>query len=78
MNTKTKTNKILASSMLVILALVMVFGIFIANPMEASAATNRAGVYMLSGTYDIGDGSVSGYMDQFGIQIATEVIYDDS
>lgn len=78
MNTKTKTNKILASSMLVILALVMVFGIFIANPMEASAATNRAGVYMLSGTYDIGDGSVSGYMDQFGIQIATEVFYDDS
>ncbi len=78
MNTKTRSKKILASSMLVLLTLAMVLGVFIANPMKASAATNRAGVYMLSGTYDIGDGSVSGYMDQFGIQIATEVFYDDS
>ena len=65
MNTKTRTHRILASSMLVILAIVMVFGIFLANPMEASAATNRAGAYYLYGTYDIGDGSKSGYLSDF-------------
>ena len=59
MKTKT-TKKIFASSMLVILTLVMVLGVFLANPMKASAATNRAGAYYLYGTYDIGDGSKSG------------------
>ena len=78
MNTKTRTHKILASSMLVILALVMVFGIFLANPMEASAATNRAGAYYLYGTYDIGDGSKSGYLSDFKIQISTQYFTDDS
>ena len=78
MNTKTRTHRILASSMLVILALVMVFGIFLANPMEASAATNRAGAYYLYGTYDIGDGSKSGYLSDFKIQISTQYFTDDS
>ena len=77
MNTNTR-KKVFTGAMLFILTLVMVLGVFFANPMEASAATNRAGVYMLKGTYDIGDGSVSGYMDQFGIQIATQYFYDDS
>lgn len=76
---RTKTNKkVLTGALLFVLTLVLVLGVFIASPMTASAATNRAGVYMLYGTYDIGDGSTSGYMDQFGIQIATQNFYDDS
>ena len=77
MKTKT-TKKIFASSMLVILALVMVLGVFLANPMKASAATNRAGAYYLYGTYDIGDGSKSGYLSDFKIQISTQYFTDDS
>ena len=68
----------MTGALLFVLTLVLVLGVFIASPMTASAATNRAGVYMLYGTYDIGDGSTSGYMDQFGIQIATQNFYDDS
>ena len=76
---KTKSNKkILASSMLVLLTLVMVLGVFFANPMKASAATNRAGAYYLYGTYNIGDGSKSGYLSDFKIQIATQYFTDDS
>ena len=77
MNTKIK-NKKLMGVLLVILTVFMALGAFLMTPMTASAATNRAGVYMLYGSYDIGDGSVSGYMDRFGIQIATQNFYDDS
>lgn len=75
MNTKTKsTRKIL----LLALTLIMVLGALIAIPITSSAATNRAGAYMLYGTYDIGDGSTGGYLDEFAIQISTANYYDDS
>ena len=77
MNTKTKstTSKILLTA----LALIMVLGALIAvAPLSASAATNRAGAYYLYGTYDIGDGSKSGYIDEFKIQISTQYFTDDS
>lgn len=80
-NNKNKANnkkRIVTSLLLVALALLMVVGVFMLSPMKASAATNRAGVYMLYGTYDIGDGATSGYMDQFGIQISTEYFRDDA
>ena len=80
-NNKNKANnkkRIVTSVLLVALAFLMVFGVLMLSPMKASAATNRAGVYMLYGTYDIGDGATSGYMDQFGIQIATEYFRDDA
>ena len=76
MNTKTKstTSKIL----LIALALIMVLGALVALPITSSAATNRAGAYYLYGTYDIGDGSKSGYIDEFKIQISTQYFTDDS
>ena len=76
MNTKTKstTSKIL----LIALALIMVLGAMVALPITSSAATNRAGVYTISGTYNIGDGNVSGYMSNFRITIATQYFTDDS
>ena len=80
-NNKNKANnkkRIVTSLLIVALALLMVVGVFMLSPMKASAATNRAGVYMLYGTYDIGDGATSGYMDQFGIQISTEYFRDDA
>ena len=82
-NYQNKTNKnskkrIVTSLLLVALALLMVAGVFMLSPMKASAATNRAGVYTISGTYDIGDGSTSGYLDDFRITIATQYFRDDS
>ena len=76
MNTKTKstTSKIL----LIALALIMVLGAMIALPITSSAATNRAGVYTISGTYDIGDGSTSGYLSDFRIAVSTQYFTDDS
>ena len=75
MNTKTKsTRKIL----LLALTLVMVLGTLFALPITTSAATNRAGAYYLYGTYNIGDGSKSGYIDEFKIQISTQYFTDDS
>ena len=80
-NNKNKANnkkRIVTSLLLVALALLMVVGVFMLSPMKASAATNRAGVYTISGTYDIGDGSTSGYLDDFRITIATQYFRDDS
>ena len=79
-NIKKRTSKktVFTSLLLVAMTLVLTLGIFIMSPMETSAATNRAGVYTISGTYNIGDGNVSGYMSDFRITIATEVFYDDS
>lgn len=77
MNSKTKNRK-LTGVLLVILTLFLALGAFIMSPMKASAATNRAGAYMISGTYDIGDGSTSGYLDKFKIQISTKYFTDDS
>ena len=79
-NIKKRTSKktVFTSLLLVAMTLVLTLGIFIMSPMEASAATNRAGVYTISGTYDIGDGSKSGYLSDFRITIATQYFYDDS
>ena len=82
--TVTKNNKkftkknVISAILLVVLLLAAVGAAFGIASVRTEAATNRAGVYMLYGTYDIGDGSTSGYMDQFGIQIATQYFYDDS
>ena len=83
-NSTSKTNKkftkknVISAILLVVLLLAAVGAAFGIASVKTEAATNRAGVYMLYGTYDIGDGSTSGYMDQFGIQIATQYFYDDS
>ncbi len=80
-NNKNKANnkkRIVTSLLIVAFALLMVVGVFMLSPMKASAATNRAGVYTISGTYDIGDGSTSGYLDDFRITIATQYFRDDS
>ena len=75
MNTKTNSKR---KILLLALSLVMVLGILIAIPITSSAATNRAGSYTISGTYDIGDGSKSGYLSDFRITIATQYFTDDS
>jgi len=79
-NIKKRTSKktVFTSLLLVAMTLILTLGIFIMSPMEASAATNRAGVYTISGTYNIGDGSKSGYLSDFRITIATQYFYDDS
>ena len=59
---KTKTNnKIFASSMLVLLTLVMVLGVFFANPMKASAATVTTPVRTTYGNYTYDGSTYSGY-----------------
>ena len=64
---------------MLLITAVMILGTLIAVlPMSASAATNRAGVYTISGTYNIGDGSKSGYLSDFRITIATQYFTDDS
>lgn len=75
---KSKKNKIVTSLLLVTLALLMVFGVLMLSPMKASAATNRAGSYTISGTYNIGDGSKSGYLSDFRITVSTTYFTDDS
>lgn len=77
MRTKNR-KKVLTGALLFVLTLMLTLGVFIASPMTASAATNRAGVYTISGTYDIGDGSKSGYLSDFRITIATQYFTDDS
>ena len=76
---KSKFNKknlvaIILVAVLLVASIGAVIG-FSVNKVEAS--TNRAGVYMLYGTYNIGDGSVSGYMSDFGIQVGTTYFRDD-
>ena len=75
MNTKTNSKR---KILLLALSLVMVLGMLIAIPITSSAATNRAGSYTISGTYNIGDGSKSGYLSDFRITIATQYFTDDS
>lgn len=75
---KSKKNKIVTSLLLVTLALLMVFGVLMLSPMKASAATNRAGSYTISGSYNIGDGSKSGYLSDFRITVSTTYFTDDS
>ena len=75
MNTKTNSKR---KILLLALSRIMVLGMLIAIPITSSAATNRAGSYYLYGTYDIGDGSKSGYLSEFKIQISTQYFTDDS
>ena len=69
MNFKSK-NKIRILLLFVVSAIAL--GIMMSLPLTASAATNTAGEYTISGTYDTGSGSVSGYMDDFKITISTQ------
>ncbi len=75
---KTKTHSKGRLLLLVMTALLMLGTLIALVPMTASAATNRAGAYTLYGTYDIGDGSTSGYMSDFKIQISTTYYSADS
>lgn len=77
-NKKTNKKRVVTSVLLIALTLLMIAGVFMISPLTASAATNRAGVYTISGTYDIGDGSKSGYLSDFRITIATQYFTDDS
>lgn len=77
-NQKFTKKNVIAAILLAVLLVAAIGAAIGISSTRVDAATNRAGVYMLYGTYDIGDGSVSGYMDQFGIQIATQYFYDDS
>ena len=72
---KTKAVKRIA---LIFMAFMMALGLFTVIPLSASASTNRAGVYTISGTYDIGNGSVTGYMSDFRIAVSTELFKDDA
>ena len=75
MNTKTNSKR---KILLLALTLVMVLGMLVAIPITSSAATNRAGSYYLYGTYNIGDGNKSGYLNEFKIQVSTQYFTDDS
>ncbi len=75
---KTRTKTLLTSSLLVLMVLAMMIGIFCVASVPASAATNRAGSYTISGTYNIGDGNKSGYLSDFRIGISTQYFTDDS
>ena len=66
MNTKIK-NKKLMGVLLVILTVFMALGAFLMTPMTASAATSSSPTYTTYGSYDIGDGSVSGYLSEYKI-----------
>ena len=70
--------KLLKRVLTVAMAMIMVMSIFFAMPLSTSAATNRAGSYTISGYYNIGDGSKSGYLSNFRITIGTQYFYDDS
>ncbi|MBQ8848742.1 MAG: hypothetical protein IJ011_04905 [Clostridia bacterium] len=70
--------KFLRRLIVLVMTLLTIIGTMVVMPVSTSAATNRAGVYMLYGTYNIGDGNVSGYLDRFGIQIGTSYFRDDA
>jgi len=84
-NTTSKTNgkkftkkNVISAILLIVLLLAAVGAAFGIASVKAEAATNRAGAYYLYGTYDEGDGSKSGYIDEFKIQISTQYFTDDS
>lgn len=70
--------KILKRGLIVAMALITVMSALLAMPLCTSAATNRAGSYTISGSYNIGDGSKSGYLSNFRITIGSQYFYDDS
>ena len=73
-----KKTKVMKRVVMLFTMLLMALVVFMAIPTGVSAATNRAGVYTISGTYDIGNGSVSGYLSDFRIEVATEIFKDDA
>ena len=74
----TKKRKVLKRVVMLVMALVMICSVFMVMPMSTSAATNQAGVYTISGSYNIGNGTVSGYLDDFRIAVSTERFRDDA
>ncbi len=75
MNQRTKT---MTKILMLAITLILVVGAIVVIPMTASAATSTAGKYTISGSYDIGDGSVTGYKDDFRIEISTQYYSGDS
>jgi len=73
---KAKRFKIKLCSL--ILVVVTVLSFVCVGTVSTSAATNRAGSYTISGSYNIGDGSKSGYLSNFRITIGSQYFYDDS
>ncbi len=69
-------NKLLKIIIFLAIAFIAITAI-IAFPIKASALTDTAGMYTISGSYDIGEGSSLGYMDKFKIQISTENYQND-
>lgn len=66
---------------LFLLVAVLIASVFTAigiSTTKVEAATNQAGEYTISGTYDIGNGSVSGYKSNFKIRVSTQYFKDDS
>ena len=53
--------------LLLALTLVMLFGAFLVSPLTASAATSSSPTYTTYGSYNTGDGSVSGYLSEYKI-----------
>lgn len=66
MKTKFKHKKIAVFGLFALM-LLCVFGAFLSTPMTASAATYSSAKYTTYGSYDIGDGSTSGYLDKYKI-----------
>lgn len=58
--------------------LILVLTLVNVGSLNVSAATNQAGVYTISGSYNIGDGTVYGYLDDFRIAVSTERFRDDA
>ena len=77
-NKKFNKKSVISGILLVVLVLAAVAAAFGIATIKTEAATNRAGSYYLYGTYDIGDGSKSGYLSEFKIQISTQYFTDDS
>ena len=60
------------------LVLLTVISMLIVMPVSTSAATNRAGEYTISGSYNTGESNKSGYLSDFRITVGSQYFYDDS
>ena len=77
-NKKFNKKSVISGILLVVLVLAAMAAAFGIASVRTEAKTNRAGAYYLYGTYNIGDGSKSGYLSDFKIQISTQYFTDDS
>lgn len=73
-----KKNKIFTSIILIVFVLLFTVGALFALPMKASAATNTAGEYILSGTYMADNMTYTGYPSKFQLKISTEYFSEDT